>query len=92
MVVTTINDGTFNDHRRPHFCGRCLHLTTTFWLLTTTYPIVDTHFSCSGLLCLARGRDATRLERGTGSGEGAERWFSGGFWLGLVKVGLLDSG
>ena len=47
MVVTTINDGTFNDHRRPHFCGRCLLLTTTFWLLTTTYPIVNTHFSCS---------------------------------------------
>jgi hypothetical protein len=47
VVVTTINDGTFNDHRRPHFCGRCLHLTTTFWLLTTTYPIVNTHFSCS---------------------------------------------
>jgi hypothetical protein len=22
-------------------------LTTTFWLLTTTYPIVNTHFSCS---------------------------------------------
>ena len=49
MVVTTINDGTFNDHRLPHFCGRCLHLTTTFWLLTTTYPIVNTHFSCSDL-------------------------------------------
>jgi hypothetical protein len=48
VVVTTINDETFNDHRRPHFCGCCLLLTTTFWLLTTTYPIVDTHFSCSG--------------------------------------------
>jgi hypothetical protein len=47
MVVDNFNDGTFNDHGRPHFFLSLITFNDHVYTLTTTVPVVIKHFSCT---------------------------------------------